>query len=95
VVALEMKTVNLRIYFWLYFWLNGREYSWMWVRSSMIRLVKLVLHQQGFSIPSGDVLESTVPQEIKKTAGRTETKWNQLIMLMKFDPIARAVSMAG
>ncbi len=58
VEALGTTTVNLRVYFWL----NGREYSWMKVRSSIIRLVKLALQQQGFWIPLGDAQESTVPR---------------------------------
>ena len=34
--SLGKATVNLRVYFWL----NGREHSWLKVRSSVIRLVK-------------------------------------------------------
>jgi len=40
-------TINLRIYFWL----NGREHSWLKVRSSVIRLVKLALQKNGISMP--------------------------------------------
>ena len=58
VEALETTTVNLRVYFWL----NGREYSWMKVRSSIIRLVKLALQQQGFRMPPSIVQEIAVLQ---------------------------------
>jgi len=44
VEALGTTTVNLRVYFWL----NGREYSLMKVRSSIIRLVKRALQSAGF-----------------------------------------------
>lgn len=60
VEVLDTSTVNLRVYFWL----NGREYSWMKVRSSIIRLVKLALQQHGFWMPPGDDRESTAPQGI-------------------------------
>jgi small-conductance mechanosensitive channel len=40
-------TINLRIYFWL----NGREHSWLKVRSSVIRLVKLAFQKNGISMP--------------------------------------------
>lgn len=63
VETLETTTVNLRVYFWL----NGREYSWMKVRSSIIRLVKLALQQQGFWMPPGDIHERTVPQGMPMT----------------------------
>ena len=39
--------INLRVYFWL----NGREHSWLKVRSSVIRLVKLGFQKHGISIP--------------------------------------------
>ena len=58
VEALDTSTVNLRVYFWL----NGREYSWMKVRSSIIRLVKLALQQQGFRMPPSIVQEIAVLQ---------------------------------
>jgi small conductance mechanosensitive channel len=63
VEGLGTSTVNLRVYFWL----NGREYSWMKVRSSIIRLVKLALQQQGFWMLPGEVRESTVSQGIPMT----------------------------
>jgi small conductance mechanosensitive channel len=45
--SLETSTLNLRVYFWL----NGREHSWLKVRSSVIRLVKRALQQHGISMP--------------------------------------------
>lgn len=53
VEALEPGSVTLRIYFWL----NGHEYSWLKVRSAVIRLVKLAFQQRGFKVPPG-------PQEV-------------------------------
>jgi small-conductance mechanosensitive channel len=40
-------TLNLRVYFWL----NGREHSWLKVRSSVIRLVKRSLQAGGIKLP--------------------------------------------
>jgi small-conductance mechanosensitive channel len=45
--SLGQSTINLRIYFWL----NGREHSWLKVRSSVIRLVKRAFQQHGISMP--------------------------------------------
>jgi len=45
--SLGKATVNLRVYFWL----NGREHSWLKVRSSVIRLVKLAFQKHGISMP--------------------------------------------
>lgn len=45
--SLGSATVNLRIYFWL----NGKEHSWLKVRSSVIRLVKRSFQQHGISMP--------------------------------------------
>jgi small conductance mechanosensitive channel len=44
---LGASTVNLRVYFWL----NGREHSWLKVRSSVIRLLKAAFQQHGISMP--------------------------------------------
>lgn len=44
---LGRATVNLRVYFWL----NGREHSWLKVRSAVIRLVKRAFQQKGISMP--------------------------------------------
>ncbi len=45
--SLGSATVNLRVYFWL----NGREHSWLKVRSSVIRLVKGALQSRGVLMP--------------------------------------------
>lgn len=45
--SLGKSTVNLRVYFWL----NGREHSWLKVRSSVIRLVKRAFQEHGISMP--------------------------------------------
>lgn len=45
--SLGLATVNLRVYFWL----NGREHSWLKVRSSVIRLIKRAFQEHGISIP--------------------------------------------
>ncbi len=45
--SLGASTVNLRVYFWL----NGREHSWLKVRSSVIRLIKRAFQQHGISMP--------------------------------------------
>jgi len=45
--SLGSSTVNLKVYFWL----NGRENSWLKVRSSVIRLVKRAFQEQGISMP--------------------------------------------
>lgn len=45
--SLGQSTVNLRVYFWL----NGREHSWLKVRSSVIRLLKLAFQEGGISMP--------------------------------------------
>ena len=44
---LGASTVNLRVYFWL----NGKENSWLKVRSSVIRLVKREFQHHGVSMP--------------------------------------------
>ena len=45
--SLGRSTVNLRVFFWL----NGHEHSWLKVRSSVIRLVKLAFQKHGISMP--------------------------------------------
>ncbi len=60
--SLEKSTVNLRIYFWL----NGREHSWLKVRSSVIRLVKLAFQEKGISMPD-EAREVIFPQGIPVT----------------------------
>ncbi len=57
--SLGNATVNLRVYFWL----NGREHSWLKVRSSVIRLVKRAFQNQGISMPD-EAREVVFPQGI-------------------------------
>ncbi len=45
--SLGAATVNLKVYFWL----NGRENSWLKVRSSVIRLIKRAYQEHGISMP--------------------------------------------
>ncbi len=56
---LGSATVDLRIYFWL----NGKEHSWLKVRSSVIRLVKRAFQQHGISMPD-EAREVVFPQGI-------------------------------
>lgn len=60
--SLGASTVNLRVYFWI----NGREYSWMKVRSSLIRQVKRAFQEQGISMPDG-AREVVFPQGVPVT----------------------------
>lgn len=60
--SLASSTVNLRIYFWL----DGREHSWLKVRSSVIRLVKRAFQAQGISMPD-DAREIVFPRGIPVT----------------------------
>lgn len=60
--SLGKATVNLRIYFWL----NGREHSWLKVRSSVIRLLKRAFQQHGISMPD-EAREVVFPQGIPVT----------------------------
>jgi len=55
-------TINLRIYFWL----DGREHSWLKVRSSVIRLVKRAFQQNGISMPD-EAREVVFPKGIPVT----------------------------
>ena len=55
-------TINLRVYFWL----NGREHSWLKVRSSVIRLVKLAFQKHGISMPD-EAREVVFPQGVPVT----------------------------
>lgn len=59
VESLGRATVNLQIYFWL----NGREHSWMKVRSSVMRLVKVAFQEQGVSMPD-EAREVIFPQGV-------------------------------
>ena len=60
--SLGTSTVNLRVYFWL----NGREHSWLKVRSSVIRLVKLAFQQHSISMPD-EAREVVFPKGIPVT----------------------------
>ncbi len=60
--SLGPSAVNLRVYFWL----NGREHSWMKVRSSVIRLVKRAFQEHGISMPD-DAREVIFPQGVPVT----------------------------
>ena len=60
--SLGKATVNLRVYFWL----NGREHSWLKVRSSVIRLVKRAFQKHGISMPD-EAREVVFPQGIPVT----------------------------
>jgi len=55
-------TINLKIYFWL----DGREHSWLKVRSSVIRLVKRAFQQHGISMPD-EAREVVFPKGIPVT----------------------------
>jgi small conductance mechanosensitive channel len=60
--SLGRSTVNLCVYFWL----NGQQHSWLKVRSSVIRLVKLAFQKQGISMPD-EAREVVFPQGIPVT----------------------------
>ena len=60
--SLGESAVNLRVYFWL----DGREHSWLKVRSSVIRLVKRAFQQHGISMPDG-AREVVFPQGVPVT----------------------------
>lgn len=59
---LGASTVNLRVYFWI----NGREHSWLKVRSSVIRLVKRAFQEHGISMPD-EAREVVFPRGIPIT----------------------------
>lgn len=60
--SMGRATINLRVYFWI----DGREHSWLKVRSSVIRLVKLTFQQRGISMPD-EAREIIFPQGIPVT----------------------------
>ncbi len=60
--SLGKATVNLRVYFWI----NGREHSWLKVRSSLIRLVKRAFQTHGISMPD-EAREVVFPQGVPVT----------------------------
>ena len=73
--SMGQATINLRVYFWL----NGREHSWLKVRSSVIRLLKLAFQEHGISMPD-EAREVVFPQGVhvtmlaEKTAGESDDR---------------------
>ena len=65
-------TVTLRIYFWV----NGREHSWLKVRSSLIRLVKRAYQKHGISMPD-EAREVVFPQGVPVTMLQGTSGWRQ------------------
>jgi small-conductance mechanosensitive channel len=65
--GLGSATVNMRIYFWL----DGSQYSWQKVKSSVIRLVKRAFEAADISMP-GEVRELTFPEGIPLAGLETE-----------------------
>lgn len=59
VESLGSATVNLRIYFWI----DGSQYSWQKVKSSVIRLVKRAYQEAGIGMP-GETRELILPDRI-------------------------------
>jgi hypothetical protein len=59
VESLGAAAVNLRIYFWL----DGSQYSWQKVKSSVIRLVKRAYQAADIEMP-GEVRELILPDRI-------------------------------
>jgi small conductance mechanosensitive channel len=57
--SLGSATVNLRIYFWL----DGRQHSWVKVKSSVIRLVKRAFQSEAISMPD-EAREMIFPQGV-------------------------------
>jgi len=60
--SMGRATINLRVYFWL----NGREHSWLKVRSSVMRLIKRAFQEHGISMPD-EAREVVFPQGIPVT----------------------------
>jgi small-conductance mechanosensitive channel len=65
-------TINLRVYFWL----DGREHSWLKVRSSVIRLVKRAFQKHGISMPD-DAREVVFPEGVPVTMVEGRTRAGQ------------------
>jgi small conductance mechanosensitive channel len=65
--SLGAAAVNLRIYFWL----DGSQYSWQKVRSSVIRLIKRAYQTAGIEMP-GEVRELILPDRIPVELYRQE-----------------------
>jgi len=66
--SLGAATVNLKVYFWL----NGRENSWLKVRSSVIRLVKRAYQEHGISMPD-EAREVVFPNGVPVTVLRRDS----------------------
>ena len=66
--SFQSSTVSLQVYFWL----NGREHSWLKVRSSVLRLVKIAFQENGISMPD-DAREVVFPKGIPVTMVNTQT----------------------
>lgn len=60
--SLGPSAVNLRVYFWL----DGREHSWLKVRSSVIRLIKRAFQENGITMPD-DAREVIFPHGVPFT----------------------------
>lgn len=60
--CLGKSTVDLRIYYWI----DGREHSWIKVRSSVIRLVKRAFQERGISMPD-EAREVVFPRGVPVT----------------------------
>lgn len=73
--GLGSATVNLQIYFWI----DGTEYSWLKVKSSVIRLVKSAIQDSGISMPD-EAREMIFPNGVPVTmikdsvASKTDTQ---------------------
>ena len=67
VESLGASTVNLRIFFWL----DGTQYSWQKVKSSIIRLVKRAFQAAGIEMP-GETRELILPERIPIELFRAE-----------------------
>lgn len=66
--SLGSATVNLQIYFWI----DGTKYSWLKMKSSVIRLVKRAIQDAGISMPD-EAREMIFPQgvPIRRVEGDT------------------------
>ncbi len=70
---LGTSTVVLRVYFWL----DGREHSWLKVRSSVIRLVKRAFQARGISMPDEAreiIFPRGVPVTLREPKGEETAK---------------------
>lgn len=83
--GLGQATVNLRIYFWL----NGKEHSWLKVRSSVIRLVKRAFQQHGISMPD-EAREVVFPKGVPVAMIDSKPEGSQRVGSMR-SPDASAV----